>query len=561
MTNKDILKTGRLLLQLLELHDVNPHKIKTYARAERAIEQLQTPLATMTKEELLNINGIGEFIATQIDLLCKNQSLPIMEEYLAKTPSGVLAMLNVKGLGIKKIKILWQEHQMLSIEDILIACEQNKISGIKGFGTKSQENLKTHIRFLLQQKGKYLFASVNNIVLSYINKWNKLSDGQNQHSFFLVGDLKRQMPIIEKVACISTKTIEEVHQIVAHDLKKTITENSNEIVFQTLDNIVISIQSCTKKDLPITLFKNYASTSFLEHWLSCFPESLNGACHDYAEEPDIFKKCALPYIPIPQREQPYIIQYAQKHERHDQIVNKDIRGIIHCHTTWSDGGNTLEEMADACIKKGYEYMVITDHSQAAFYAHGLQPNSILQQHQAIDALNKNLAPFHIFKGIECDILLNGQLDYHNDILASFDFVIGSIHSNLDMAPNDAMDRLHVALENPYLNMLGHLTGRLLLKRQGYIVNHLEIIRACARKNIVIELNANPKRLDIDWTWLDVMVQEKVMTSINPDAHSIADIDNCQYGIAVAQKTLITKANNLSSFSLQEFKNYLEKRSM
>ena len=237
----------------------------------------------------------------------------------------------------------------------------------------------------------------------------------------------------------------------------------------------------------------------------------------------------------------------------------DIKGIIHCHSDWSDGNNTIEQMATAAIAKGLEYLVISDHSKSAFYAKGLNEERIQQQHLYVDELNKKLAPFKIFKSIESDILNDGSLDYSNAILSTFDLVIASVHSNLKMPQERAMMRLINAIENPYTTILGHMTGRLLLSRKGYPVDYKKIIDACAANNVVIELNAHPSRLDIDWRHIDYALEKNVLLSIDPDAHSIDGFDDVRYGILVAQKAMLTKNRNLSSFSLKELELYLDKR--
>jgi DNA polymerase (family 10) len=215
-------------------------------------------------------------------------------------------------------------------------------------------------------------------------------------------------------------------------------------------------------------------------------------------------------------------------------------------------------MASDLVKRGYKYLVITDHSKSAFYANGLTPERIKEQHRYIDELNARLNPFKIFKSIECDILNDGSLDYSNDILATFDLIITSVHSNLKMNEEKAMTRLLNAIKNPYTTILGHMTGRLLLSRNGYPVDHKKIIDACAENHVVIELNAHPRRLDIDWRWIDYALEKNVLISVDPDAHSINGFNDVKYGVLAAQKGGLTKEQNLSSFSLNQFEEYLEK---
>jgi DNA polymerase (family 10) len=265
----------------------------------------------------------------------------------------------------------------------------------------------------------------------------------------------------------------------------------------------------------------------------------------------------LPFIIPALRENDSILSRLKEKKPRTVIQTTDIRSIIHSHSNWSDGVDTVEEMANDLIKKGYEFLVISDHSKSAFYANGLTEERIREQHRYIDELNTRLRPFKIFKSIECDILNDGGLDYSNNILASFDLVITSIHSNLKMNEEKAMMRLLNAIKNPYTTILGHMTGRLLLSRNGYPVDHKKIIDACAENHVAIELNAHPRRLDIDWRWIDYALEKNVLISIDPDAHSVGGFNDVKYGVLAAQKGGLAKEQNLSSFSLQQFENYLE----
>jgi len=271
------------------------------------------------------------------------------------------------------------------------------------------------------------------------------------------------------------------------------------------------------------------------------------------------KKLELPFIPPALREDAAILNRIQQHGVPNLIQLSDIKGLIHAHSNWSDGGYTIREMAQECIRYGFEYLVLSDHSKAAFYANGLNEERIQAQHREIDALNKELAPFKIFKSIECDILNDGAMDFSADVLSSFDVVIASVHSNLQMPEEKAMKRLLGAITNPYISILGHMTGRLLLKRKGYPVDHKAIIEACVAHNVVIEINASPSRLDMDWRWINYALEKGVLLSVDPDAHSLEDYRWLKYGVLVAQKGGLTKAQNLSSLSLLQFEAFLKKQ--
>jgi DNA polymerase (family 10) len=270
----------------------------------------------------------------------------------------------------------------------------------------------------------------------------------------------------------------------------------------------------------------------------------------------------LPYLPPALRSDPIWIERARSQGVPTLIQPGDIKGIIHSHSTWSDGSNTIEEMATEAIRLGFEYLVISDHSRSAFYAKGLSIEQVEKQQKEIESLHQKIKgspdqPFRIFKSIEADILSDGQLDYPDEILKTFDLVIASVHSQLTMTEEKAMSRLIKAIENPYTTILGHPTGRLLLSRKGYPIDHKKIIDACIANQVVIELNAHPRRLDIDWKWIPYVLDKGGWISINPDAHELAGYNDIKYGVLVAQKGGLTADRNLSSLPLDQFNRFLE----
>ena len=275
-------------------------------------------------------------------------------------------------------------------------------------------------------------------------------------------------------------------------------------------------------------------------------------------EKEIFEGAGISYIPPSLRETASILEKAKKQVQFTNLIQpNEIKGLIHSHSNWSDGAYTIEQMANELIRLGFEYLVISDHSKAAYYASGLTEQRIKEQHLYIDELNKKLAPFKIYKSIECDILSNGKLDYTDNVLSTFDLVIASIHSNLDMDEEKAMMRLMGAIANPYVTILGHMTGRRLLKRKGYPVDHKAIIDSCATHNVVIEINSSPQRLDIEWQWIDYALEKNLLLSIDPDAHSLDEFQYIKYGALVGQKGGLTKEHNLSSFGREAFEKFLQ----
>jgi DNA polymerase (family 10) len=328
------------------------------------------------------------------------------------------------------------------------------------------------------------------------------------------------------------------------------TEATN--IFKGAEQIQIEIISSEKEKFTATEFKLNASDAFFERWEKAFPDSFKEA----ASDEDVFKNAGINFIPAYLREEADAID-ASKTLDQDAIVQvKDIKGIIHTHSDWSDGLQTFQEMATNCMRQGFEYLVVSDHSKSAFYANGLSEERIKAQHQYIEELNKTCAPFKIFKSIECDILNDGSLDYSDNILCTFDLVIASVHSNLKMTEEKAMQRIIKAIEHPATRILGHPTGRLLLSRAGYPINHEKVIDACVANNVVIEINAHPRRLDLDWKWIRLAQEKGAILSINPDAHNTEGYKDIRYGVLASQKGGLLSSSNLSSYGLNEFEDFL-----
>ncbi|MBA3972450.1 MAG: DNA polymerase/3'-5' exonuclease PolX, partial [Bacteroidetes bacterium] len=316
---------------------------------------------------------------------------------------------------------------------------------------------------------------------------------------------------------------------------------------------VVEFITCADKDFYLRLFETTASVDHLMQ-LSIKPIPAN-----YHSEEEIFASIKMQYIQPELREGRTEVSLAQGNKIPELIEMKDLRGILHNHSTYSDGMNTLADMAIYCKELGYEYLGICDHSQSAFYAEGLKPDRVLAQHAEIEELNKKLFPFKIFKGIESDILNDGSLDYSEDILKTFDFIVASVHSNLKMNEEKATTRLIKAIENPYTTILGHPTGRLLLSRAGYPIDHKKVIDACAANGVIIELNAHPYRLDIDWRWIPYCLEKGVKISINPDAHEKSGYHDMYYGTCVARKGMLTKDMCFNSLSLNELERFFSNR--
>jgi DNA polymerase (family 10) len=550
MDNYAIADNFALLGKLMDIHGENSFKAKSYAAAAFTIEKLPSQLSELPLDKISSIRGIGDSIAKNIAEQLQTGTMVLLQDYLQKTPEGILTMMSIKGIGPKKIATIWKELEIETIGELLYACNENRLANYKGFGAKSQQNIKEAIEFFMGSQGSYLYQQLESFVTEMTQLLKKAFP---DFHFEVTADFRRQLEIITSISWITTAPKELLAKYFS-TVECTFSEvENNHLLVESSAPVPLHFHLASAENFGTMLFQTTGSSDFLEAFEK--ETGWNNAIA-FATELELFKAFNIAFIPAYRREANSIVQKAKKQSLKPCIEATDIRGIIHSHSNWSDGAETLEAMAVAAKEKGLEYLVISDHSQSAFYANGLREDRIRAQHQQIDELNKKLAPFRIYKSIESDILNDGSLDYDDEVLASFDLVIASIHSNLKMTEEKAMMRLMNAIENPYTAILGHMTGRLLLSRGGYPVNHEAIIDACVANNVVIELNAHPRRLDIDWRWIERAVEKGVLISINPDAHSIEGYDDCKYGVLVAQKAGLTKYQNLSSYDRTEFESFL-----
>jgi DNA polymerase (family X) len=549
MDNYAIADQLSLLAKLMDIHGENSFKAKSYASAAFSIEKMEAQLEDMPREKIAGIRGIGDSVAKKVIEILDNGDLSSLQELLDQTPEGVLEMMNIKGLGPKKIHMIWKEMNISTIAELKLACQEKRLSPKKGFGEKTEQKILEAINFSSSNEGRFLYAQVEDFVGALNIKFFEKLTGK----FEVTGDFKRQSEIVEKLEWVTTCTIAELKKFFDGENYSTISESGEYLELLMNDQVKIGFHLADEDNFCKKLFLTSSSPLFLQ---TVQASELKGS---YQSESDIFNEKGMDYVPAFLREQEWVIEAAKKKKVPEVVQTSDIKGLIHSHSNWSDGGYTIEVMAKELIKQGYEYLVISDHSKAAFYANGLSEDRIRQQHLLIDELNQKFAPFRIFKSIECDILNDGTMDYSNEMLSTFDLVIASVHSNQNMKEEKAMTRLLGAINNPYVTILGHMTGRLLLKRQGYPVDHKAIIEACVENEVVIEINANPKRLDMDWRYVHDAIEAGAMLSIDPDAHTLDEFPFVHYGVLVAQKGGLTKERNLSSMGLKEFEAFIRNR--
>lgn len=558
---------------LLELKGENPFKIRAYYNAARAVEALEGDLGSaVTVGLLLGQKGIGKAIYEKITELYNTGHLKYYEQLKLEIPPGLLDIIKIPGVGPKKAKAL---HDALGISDVgelEYACHENRLLELHGFGKATQDKILKGIEYYKKGMGHFLLSVALTEAEKIIGTLRK-----NQYIIRsgIAGSIRRRKEIIKDIDIVAS--VKPGH------------ENSVMDFFTGLPSVIsVTVRGDTKSSVVLNTGINAdlrlisdIEFPFALHYFTGSKEhnvALRGRAkkigikmNEYGlfkgeqfipcrDEDEIFKTLGLSYIPPELREDNGEIEAAEKGEIPELIATSDIKGLFHVHTTYSDSSMTIREAVNAARQAGYQYIGISDHSKSAYYAGGLSPERIKEQHEEIDTLNEELKDFYIFKGIESDILPDGSLDYDENILADFDFVIASVHSRFNMDEADMTNRIINSMANPYTTILGHPTGRLLLSREGYRVDMIKIIDSAAERGIVIELNSHPFRLDLDWRYCRYAKERGVKVSINPDAHNAGDLSNICYGVGIARKGWLTAVNVINTLSLAEMKAFLKKRS-
>ena len=553
MENKAIARTLRLLSQLMELHNGNPFKVKSMVNAAFQIDKLSFAIADKSLQEMEQIEGLGKSTASKVYELIHTNSIKEMDDFLQQTPAGIVEMLQIKGIGPKKIYVLWKDLGIENIGELYYACNENRLIEAKGFGLKTQEEIKKVIEFKMASSGRFLYARVEKFAETLLTDLQKFLKTE-QISF--TGYYRRKCEIIDGLDILCGLEFSEDKLVYIRQTGLKLTSHDNKTIEAENDEgLKVYIKFCSGADYGFQLFKQTGSAEHVEQVQKLLAnKTLSGKT-----ENELYALAGLQFIEPELREGEYETEFAKENKLAELITFSDLRGTLHNHSTWSDGIHLLEDMALYCRDNlMLEYLGICDHSKSAFYANGLNETRVLAQQREIDELNKKLAPFKIFKGIESDILYDGSLDYTEDILKTFDFVVASVHTILKMSEEKATERLITAIENPYTTILGHPTGRMLLTRSGYPIDYKKVIDACAANKVIIEINANPLRLDLDWRWHRYAISKGVILSVNPDAHRKEGLLDMRYGIFAARKGGVSADNCLNCMNLQEITAYFEK---
>ena len=562
MSNKEITNKLKRTLKFMELHGENEFKIRGYQNAIQRLERFHEPIAELNESQLLEIEGLGKSIAGAIGEVNSTGTTALLEQYIQNTPEGLRELMQFRGIGNKKLRTLWSEFDVTDKFSLKSLVQSGQLLTAKGFGEKTINNLNGVVDYAIECEGKVYYAEAEKISAAIIQE---IKESFLEANVSIIGKLRRKWEVIDALEILvdiplpKLLPILDKIKLIQQDKKKsgpfswkgmTTGELNVEVIFfpttpaKFTNNLLLKTASQEHLNWPVGDIK--------------FKEHINSKL--WNAEADCYSAAGLAYCEPEIREGDWEMPLAQNNELPKLLELEDLTGILHSHTTYSDGQQTVTEMAEACQEIGYQYLGITDHSKAAsFYANGMFEERVFKQQEEIDAVNKKMHPFKIFKGIEADILADGALDYDNETLSTFDFVVASIHSGLNMERKKATERLITAIANPYTTFLGHMTGRILLQRQGYPVDHEAIINACAEFGVIIEINAHPKRLDIDWRWVHKALDKGLILSINPDAHEIAGYNDMYYGVCVGRKGGLAKEQTFNSWPLEKIALYFDER--
>src|SRR6266496_2285149 len=580
MTKEEIAGVLEQIAALLELKNENPFKIRAYTNAARAIETFGGNVASFQDEEAVSkIPGIGRSIALKIKELAGTGSLKYLEELSREFSPGILELFSLPGLGAKKIKALYDKLQISSIEQLRKACENGRVAELPGFGETTQQKLCDMIAKRAAYAGSFQFGQ---IAAEAETLRSDLAAHGSALQVDLAGSYRRRKEIVHDLdLLVATKNPGDITKFfVSHPLVESIiAQGPTKSSVRLLSGVQCDLRVVSAAEYPFALAYftgnkehniELRSRALQRGWtlneyrLAPLPPNPKAKKKGPAEkipkvrdESDLYRAVDLDFIAPELRENSGEFEAAEKHSLPRLIEQENLRGTFHCHTAASDGHNTLEEMAEAAQALGLEYLGIADHSRSSIQARGLDEAKLRAQVAAIRKLNKKFNGFRLFAGVECDILRDGSLDFEDKVLSELDYVVASIHSVFNLSEPDMTRRVIRAMENPFVTMLAHPTGRLLLKREPYQIDIPAILDAAAETGTWVELNAAPKRLDLDWRWWPRAKEKGVKCVIDPDAHRVERLQDLWFGVGVARKGWLTKEDVVNCLPLGKIEQALQ----
>ena len=570
------------IASLLELKEgSNPFEVRAYQNAARAVNGLDGDIEQLVRQgKLKGVSGLGSTSIKRIEEAVETGHIALYDELVETTPPIKLEMMRIPGVGPKKINVIYNQLHVNSIPDLVQACEENKVADLPGFGKKTQDKILQGIAFLAQHAGRFLYP-VAEEEASHI--YAALREMPEIVRLQVAGSLRRRRETIgdiDMVTSVADSASDDVRRKIMDVFTSRPTVQAITGKGETKSSVVLSsgmnmdLRVVNDSQFPYTL---HHFTGSKEHHIPLRRRalSMNMTINDYGlfrgkephlelvpckDETDIYAALGMAYIEPELREDMGEIEAAINATLPVLVQESDLRGVLHVHSTWSDGQNTIREMAEACVMRGFTYLGLTDHSKTAAYAGGLNEEDLRRQHEEIDLLNKEYAGrILILKGIECDILRDGSLDFTDDVLATLDFVVASIHSLFNLSPEEQTQRMLRAISNRYVDIIGHPTGRILLGREGYALDLDAVIDAAAEHGVCIEINAHPSRLDLDWRYLHRARDKGIKIPIDPDAHVISGLDDMRYGIGIARKGWLQASDVLNTMSTDALLDFFSSR--
>lgn len=577
MDNRGIASILNEIAVFSDLAGENPFKARAFASVARTIEKYPSSVAEVAaRGELREIKGVGPAIQEVIQEVVGKGTSSLLESLKRKFPPSITELLSLSGVGPKRIKLVYEKLGISSIGELEYACRENRLASLEGFGEKSQANILKAIEFKKTTQESRLYSEALEIAEELVTHAKK--SGLFSH-IDIAGSLRRGKNVFTDIDILLVprkgKGIEAIQKsllsladqgdtgpevIGAGETKVSIRRRGLQVDFRIVppESYPAALQHFTGSKDHNTALRSRAKAMGMKmsEW---GVYGTDGAALPLSDEKDVYVKVGLAWIPPEIREADGEIEAAEKNTLPRLVEKEDFHGMIHAHTSASDGTRTLEEMARECIDRGYSWLFLSDHSRSAAYAGGLSIEKLQEQGREVKELNKKLAPFCIFAGVESDILSDGSLDYPDKVLAGLDFVIGSVHSKLTMDKETATARLLAAIQNPRLTILGHLSGRLLLSREGYAWDEEKVLDALQKHGVVLEHNCNPHRLDPDWDVLKRAARRGILVSIGPDAHNPQGFEDMRFGITMARKAWLGVKNVINCFTTEEIDAWLKKR--
>jgi DNA polymerase (family X) len=568
---------------LLELKEgSNAFEVRAYENAARAVSSLEGDIEELTRAgKLKGTPGLGTTIIKRIEELVNTGKLAFYEELEQNTPLVKLEMSRIPGVGPKKINAIYSQLRVNSMAELVTACEEHKVAALPGFGKKTEDKILQGVAFLAQHAGRHLYAEAEGQALAI---QQALATIPGIVRMQLAGSLRRKRETVKDIDMVISVADDAPEAVRAQIMDVFTTQPGVQAITGkglTKSSIVLGnginmdLRVVGDSQFPYTL---HHFTGSKEHHIPLRRRalSMNMTINDYGlfrgkepapenlvpctNETEIYAALGLDYIEPEMREDTGEIEAAARHQLPTLVQVSDLKGVLHVHSTWSDGHNSIREMVEAALQRGFTYVGITDHSKVAAYAGGLNEDALKRQGEEIDQLREEYkGRIRIFKGTECDILRDGSLDFSDEALATLDFVVASIHSLFNLSLKEQTERMLRAIANPYVDIVGHPTGRLLLNREGYPLDQDAMIDAAAEHGVCIEINAHPSRLDLDWRYLRRARDKGIKIPINPDAHSIDGIDVMRYGVNIARKGWLSAHDVLNTYSADEVAAFFLKR--